>query len=98
MQPQDHLQTLVRMLSFGQNPQAATATRRAGRWATGAGDGPVADHDGPGLVQAQAKRGRDRASPTRAWTTARAVHRPPVDVMEDAAVASDSPRRQAVGF
>ena len=72
MQPQGHLQTLVRMLDYGQNPQAACD---APRWKVNRGlemDAEVDDARGGRRANCARWATRWSPSPTRTWTSARA--------------------------
>ncbi len=100
MQPQGHLQTLVRMLDFGQNPQAACDAPRW-RFNDGLSINVEAQMD-PGVVQGLADLGhrvevlhdsyQDFGAGQFIWRLG--------DPAEDGYVAASDPRRdgQAVGF
>ena len=100
MQPQGHMQTLVRMLDFGQNPQAACD---APRWRYNAGlEVNVESSMNPALVQALAAKGHRLAvidDPYQDFGAGQFIWRAGEPSVEGYAAASD-PRRdgQAVGF
>ncbi|MBE2234480.1 MAG: gamma-glutamyltransferase family protein [Anaerolinea sp.] len=100
MQPQGHMQTLVRMLDFGQNPQAACD---APRWRYNAGlEINVESSMNPALVQGLANKGHQMAvidDPYQDFGAGQFIWRAGEPSVEGYVAASD-PRRdgQAVGF
>jgi gamma-glutamyltranspeptidase/glutathione hydrolase len=95
MQPQGHVQMLVRLADYGQNPQAAAD---APRWKVLPDGSTIVEHHMPAAaVAALAERGH-RIRQTERWTeygAAQLIHR-----VEGGYLAASEPRRdgQAVGF
>ncbi len=100
MQPQGHLQTLVRMLTFGQNPQAACD---APRWKVATGLAMDCEYTmDPALVQGLRERGHDIVPQPDAYMdygSGQFIARLSEDREDGYIAASDSRREgQAVGF
>jgi gamma-glutamyltranspeptidase/glutathione hydrolase len=100
MQPQGHLQTLVRMLNYGQQPQAACD---APRWKVATGLAMDCEHTmDPALVQGLRERGHDIVPQPDAYMdygSGQFIARLSDDSEDGYVAASDSRREgQAVGF
>ncbi len=100
MQPQGHLQTLVRMLGFGQNPQAACD---APRWKVATGLAMDCEYTmAPALVQGLRERGHDIVPQPDAYMdygSGQFIARLSDDMEDGYIAASDSRREgQAAGF
>jgi len=100
MQPQGHLQTLVRMLGYGQQPQAACD---APRWKVATGLAIDCEHTmDPALLQGLRERGHDIVAMPDAYMdygSGQFILRSSDDRADGYVAASDSRRDgQAVGF
>jgi gamma-glutamyltranspeptidase/glutathione hydrolase len=100
MQPQGHLQTLVRMLNYGQQPQAACD---APRWKVATGLAMDCEHTmDPTLVQGLRERGHDIVPQPDAYMdygSGQFIARLSDDSEDGYVAASDCRREgQAVGF